>query len=622
MTPKSKILLHDLSASAAAWLLALFARFNFEAPPPDFLEANLTLLPLIVVIQAAASRFFNLYRGLWRFASLPDLWNIVRAAALGTMLIGTTLFLLTRLHSVPRSMLVLYPLLLIFFLGGPRLAYRMWKDHSLSLGQLGIGERVLILGAGNAGEAMVRDLLRAPGFLPVGLLDDNPALWKARIRGVPVLGGMEGLTRIVDKHAVELLVIAVPTASNAQMQRIVSLCEESGVPFRTLPRLHDIVSGKVTAQALREVSISDLLGREKVELDWPAIQGSLRGRCVLVTGGGGSIGSELCRQIAALAPAQLIVFDQSELNVYQIQRELHQRFPDLKLAARLGDVCDSAALERVFSQYHPQCVFHAAAYKHVPLLEGQVREAVRNNILGSANVIDAAERHRCESFVLISTDKAVQPGNVMGATKRFVELLCAHRNRSSETRFVAVRFGNVLDSAGSVVPLFREQVAAGGPVTVTHADATRYFMTITEASQLILAASTVGNGGDVFVLDMGEPVRIEFLAEQVIRLSGLEPGRDIEIRYTGLRPGEKMTEELFYPHEALAPTAHEKLLLAKPADIDGVLVEETLSAMREKAEEYAETELLELLKQVTLQGASDGSVTVNAANVIALKRNL
>ena len=622
ISTRSKVVLHDLVAIAVAWSLALFARFNFEIPPENYFDAALAAFPVVLVVQGAIARYFGLYKGLWRFASLPDLWNIIRAAALGSLAIALTLFVNNRLTDIPRSLLILYPFFLVFLLGGPRLAYRLWKDHSLSLRNISGGQRVIIIGAGTGGEMIVRDMLRDGSYVPVGLVDDDPSLLKVRIHGVPVLGAVSNLPSIASRYDADSLIIAVPSASNAEMQRIVAKCEQSQLPFRTLPQIQDIVSGKVGLQEVRDVSIDDLLGRDKVELDWQVIQSSLVGKAVLVTGGGGSIGAELCRQVARLGASKLVIFDHSEFNLYNIEREIRETHPHLPLHCMLGDVCDRAALNRLFTTYAPRLIFHAAAYKHVPMLETQAREAVRNNIVGTNEVIEAAQRHSSEALVLISTDKAVRPTSIMGATKRFAELICESRSRHSTTRFITVRFGNVLGSTGSVVPLFRQQIRAGGPVTVTHPEATRYFMTIPEACQLILQACAIGEGGEIFVLNMGDSINIAYLAEQMIRLSGHTPGTDIPIAFTGLRPGEKLHEELFHVEEDLAGTSHDKLLLAAHSLVDSGRVEALYESLAHACEIYDEDAirrlLIEAVPELTVSAHEEHDDTTN---VVEFTRN-
>ncbi len=616
------VISHDLAMIALAWFLALSARFNFALPPAEFLVSNLRALPVVILVQGAIAWYFRLYRGLWRFASLQDLWNIVRSSVLGAFGIALALFVLTRLENIPRSVLMLYPLFLVFLLGGPRLLYRLAKDRSLNLHNIRNGERILVVGAGSSGEMLVRDILRDGNYVPVGFVDDRAGLTRMRIHGIPVLGSIASLPELVQRYQVDRIFIAIPSATNAQMQRIVELCERSGCPFRTLPRLQDLVSGRVGLREVREVAIDDLLGRSAVQLDWAGIQRQLLGQTVLVTGGGGSIGAELCRQVARLGVAALVIYERSEFQLYLIERELRQGFPHLTLHAMLGDVCDAVALEHAFAEHRPRLVFHAAAYKHVPIVEAQIREGVRNNILGTSNVVEAADRHGCDAMVLISTDKAVRPSSVMGATKRFAELLCERKNLQSKTRYVTVRFGNVLGSAGSVVPLFREQIRSGGPITVTHPEATRYFMTIPEACQLILQAVSVGGGGDIFVLDMGEPVNITYLAEQMIRLSGHVPGEDIRIVYTGLRPGEKLREELFHAEENLRPTSHPKLLLAAHTRLEAARILDLYERLMQACDRFDEKRIRETLTEAVPELSDEHARTVaRDQTVLQFKRS-
>ncbi len=584
------VIAHDLGMVVLAWLLAYFARFNLTLPPPEFIAGALRALPVVVVVQALLLWRVGLYRGLWRFASLRDLWNILRSATLGSLIVTLLLALATRLADVPRAVLVLYPVFLVLLLGTPRLLFRVAKDRAIDLRTPDEGARVIIVGAGEGGEALVRDLLRAPGYRPVGFVDDEPALRRRRIHGVPVLGSIDDLPALVARYEIGLALLAIPSASNQEMQRIVGLCEQAGCPFRTLPRLQDVVEGRVGVQALRDVSIDDLLGRSAARLDWPAIERSLDGATVLVTGGAGSIGSELCRQLARVGIKRLVVLEQNEHGLYQLERELRAAHPALAADFLLGDVCDRAMVEHVFASCRPQIVFHAAAYKHVPLVERQVREGIRNNVLGTRVVAAAAAAAGSARMVLISTDKAVQPSSVMGATKRVAELVCALAGLRARTRFVTVRFGNVLGSAGSVVPLFQEQIRRGGPVTVTHPAATRYFMTIPEASQLILQAAAVGEGGEIFVLEMGQPVNITYLAEQMIRLSGRVPREDVDIVFTGLRPGEKLHETLFNAEETVVPTAHPKLMQAAQAPIQAASLDTALRRLEAACERHAPTE--------------------------------
>ena len=591
------IVLHDIIMAAIAWQAAWWVRFNLEFPFYNW-QLSLYSLPLILIVQGLVFRRFSLYRGLWRFSSLPDLWNIFRAAVFGALCVTLVLFLWIRLEGIPRSILVLYPIFLIFLLGGPRFAYRVWKDHSLNLRTVSVGQRVLIIGAGRAGEMLVREMLRDGNYTPIGFIDDNPSLKDSEVHGIRVLGSVDDLSQITRQREIDIIVIAVPAATSEQMQRIVARCEQTGIPLRTLPKIQDMVSGKVTLSELREVSIEDLLGREKIELDWQIIQQGLTNKVVMVSGGGGSIGSELCMQISELNPAALVIFERGEFNLYNIQRSIEGENPSLKLHAILGDLCDKAKVDHVLDMYKPDVIFHAAAYKHVPILQNQSREAVRNNISGTKNLAESAIKYGCDKFVFISTDKAVNPANILGASKRVAEMYCEWMNQRSKTRFVTVRFGNVLGSDGSVVPLFQEQIKKGGPVTVTHPEISRFFMTIREACQLILQAGAMGKGGEIYVLDMGEPVKITYLAEQMIRLSGLVPGQDIVISYIGLRPGEKLFEELFYDNEGKDSTEHPKILLARHSEIDWTFLVNKIEELEQACNVFDEEKLKALLDQL------------------------
>jgi FlaA1/EpsC-like NDP-sugar epimerase len=587
---RTAVIFHDLSMVVAAWGLAFMLRYSIAYFAIDWHQFWVSL-PIVITAQGMLLWWTGLYRGLWRFASLPDLWNIMRAAFIGVTVIGLLLFLYNRIEGVPRATLLMYPVLLVFLLGSPRLFYRLWKDYRINPKNIAHGrdtQRVLILGAGSAAEMLARDMRRAPEYQPVGFLDDNKQIRGAKIQGLPVFGDLDQLERVTLEQTIDLAVIAMPSLNNIQMQRVVTLCEDAKVSFRTLPKVEDLISGEAGLKTLRQVSIEDLLGRDPVLLDWREISQGIAGKVVVVTGGGGSIGSELCRQIARLGPAKLVILEQSEFNLYTIKMELRNSFPNLEVSLHLIDVCDNVALDHLFASQKPEVVFHAAAYKHVPMLETQVREAVRNNVLGSRAVALAADRHGAATVVMISTDKAVNPANVMGASKRAAEIFCQNLNRHSQTHYITVRFGNVLGSAGSVVPLFREQIEKGGPVTVTHPDITRYFMTIPESTQLIMQAAAMGSGGEIYVLEMGEPIKINYLAEQMIRLSGKIPGKDIEIIYTGLRPGEKLYEELFHDQECLTETRHEKILLAQSRHVDWSHIQSIMEEMEAACHNYDE----------------------------------
>jgi FlaA1/EpsC-like NDP-sugar epimerase len=444
---------------------------------------------------------------------------------------------------------------------------------------------------------MRRDSRRA--YFPAGFVDDKPRRQGGEVHGVPILGPTEAIPEIAERYGIDLIMLAVPSATAKEMRRLVELAERSGRPFRTVPELRRLMSGQVSISQLRPVSIEDLLGRDPVRLDWPGLRAGLSGRHIMVTGGGGSIGSELVRQIAGTGPARLILVDNGELNLYRIEMELLEHYPDVRFSRYLLDVTDALGIDAVFAAERPSILFHAAAYKHVPLLEDQVRAAVRNNVIGTRVVAEAAARWHCERFVFISTDKAVHPANVMGATKRAAESVCQVLARDSDCRFITVRFGNVLGSAGSVVPLFTRQIEQGGPVTVTHPDIERFFMTIPEACQLIMQAAVIGDGGEIFVLDMGEPVKIRYLAEQMIRLSGHEPGEDIAIQYIGLRPGEKLYEELFYDSESLVATCHPKIRIARGgADLATSSLVEAIDTLEQAATANDQARMLTTLQTI------------------------
>ncbi|TZF91401.1 polysaccharide biosynthesis protein [Lysobacter lacus] len=549
---------------------------------------------LVLAVQALVFWKVGLYRGLWRFASVPDLWNILKASVVGVLGVMLGLFLYDRMDSVPRAVLVLYPIVLAAMLGAPRLIYRAWKDAQ-SEGRRASSTRVLVLGAGQAGEALVRDLRRFGTYQPVGFLDDAPRLRGSKMHGIPVLGRIEELPEIARETAAQLVVIAVPSADATSLQNIVGICERSGIPFRMVPRLQDVLEGRSLPGELKEVAIEDLLGRKPVLPDWKAIRAWLGGRSVLVTGAGGSIGAELCRQCARHGARHITLVEMDELALMTAESTLRRDFPEIEITPILGDCGDRSVIDYAIGRTSPEAVFHAAAYKHVPMLETQLREAVRNNVLATYTVARACREASVGTFVLISTDKAVDPVNVLGATKRMAEIIC-QALADCPTRFVTVRFGNVLDSAGSVVPLFREQIRAGGPVTVTDPDVTRYFMTIPEACQLILQASAIGTHEAVYTLDMGEPVLIRLLAEQMIRLAGKQPGRDVAIVFTGLRPGEKLHETLFHADERYRPTQHPKILQAEPRKVVSTQVVEQLGHFADACARYDIDVLARLLR--------------------------
>ena len=592
---KLPVLLFDITAIPMAWYGAYWLRSNMRSFSMDY--SSLALIA-VLIMQVTCFYYFKVYRGLWCFTSMKDIVRIIKSVVVAIILVLPVFYMTSLLNHIPRSILPLYAMILLTFLCSARLVNRAYHEEKVIPGRANAVKRVLIIGAGAAGEVLVRDLKRTNTFWPIGFIDDNSNRYGMEIHGVAVLGTLSQLSKLVVIHRIDLILIAIPSACSADMRRIVNYCEGCRLPFRTLPSLSALAAGQVAISALREVNLDDLLGRDLVCLEWDKITYSIQGKRVLVSGGGGSIGSELCRQIMALHPKELFILEHSEYNLYQIELEIRLQYPDIPVKIGLLSVTDYKGIDACFSTFKPHFVFHAAAYKHVPLLEDQVRVAVLNNVIGTQVIAEISARAQVEKFILISTDKAVNPTNVMGATKRVAEIFCQNFNARVNTQFITVRFGNVLGSAGSVVPLFQKQIQQGGPVTVTHPDIKRYFMTIPEASQLILQAMINGHGGEIFVLDMGEPIKISYLAEQMIKLAGHQPGEEIKIQYTGLRPGEKLFEELFHESEKLVPTAHEKLLKARFRSHDWRELLETLQLLETACHSNDEEELYILLKNL------------------------
>ena len=543
-------------------MLAFWLRLNLEIPE-EFLPPLATAVTASVPLHALIFWSLGLYRGSWRYASLPDLKRIALACLIGALAVPALLAFFRADINVPRSTFVLAPLLLAAIMSGSRIAYRAWKERSL-YGNIHLtGEPVLVIGTGDITVNLLRELERSSQWRAVGILDDDPA-WRGRVLlGVRVLGGLGDVGRWAQQLESHHAIISLPDSSAGVRRRAADLAAAAGLTVLTVPSYDDLLSGKVTVSQIRRIELEDLLGRDQVVLDGGGLHRLLTGKVVMVTGAGGSIGSELARQIAKFEPARLVLLDQNEYALYSIEQEFLSSPKRPDIAAIIADVRNPARVQAVFSRFKPAVVFHAAAYKHVPLMEvDNTWEAAQNNILGTLRLARAARDHGVEKFVLVSTDKAVNPTNVMGATKRLSEQVCQALQHPKGTRFVVVRFGNVLGSTGSVIPKFREQIARGGPLTVTHPEVTRYFMSIPEAAQLVLQAGLMGQGGEIFVLEMGEPVRIVDLARDMIRLSGFSE-EDIKIEITGLRPGEKLYEELLSDRESTLPTPHPKLRIAK-----------------------------------------------------------
>lgn len=574
MTESSSLLLRYRRLVSVVVHLALFIvaqagafalRFEFSIPA-DYLPLATVWLAVSLGIHLAVFSVFGMFSGMWRYTGANDLIALAKSAALST-LVFAGFIVLGGFRSYPRSILVIEFLLTMMLVGGLRFGVRsLWQLAStVAQKREGKARRVLIVGAGDAGEMLAREMLKTHGgrFEPVGFADDNAAKRGARIHGVPVLGTIADVPELAKRHAVEEVVVAIPSATGRDMRSILEACKTSGISVRTMPGIDQLIEGRVTINQLRSVNIEDLLRREPVKLDMESISRLVEGRVVLVTGAGGSIGSELCRQVARFKPARIVLVERAENALFEIHRELLAKSPTVPVSPCMADICDEPRVRRVLMEHRPSVVLHAAAHKHVPMMEENPGEAVKNNVGGTRLLADLSSEYQVERFVMISTDKAVNPTSVMGATKRAAELYIQALSLKSRTRFVAVRFGNVLGSAGSVIPIFKEQIANGGPVTITHPDMRRYFMTIPEASQLVLQAATMGNGGEIFVLDMGEPVRIVDLANDLISLSGLVPGKDVEVVFTGLRPGEKLFEELSTEEEQAEKTRHPKIFIGK-----------------------------------------------------------
>ncbi len=591
-------MLHDLAAAAFAWSFAYLLRFNFE-PPPNFMDEMLRTLVWVAPLQGVVFWRFGLYRGLWRYASVADLRRIFLAVLMAAALIPLVLWMFRISAVVPRSVLVINPVLLLLIMGGSRFVYRLWQEQGLYRNLKLHGEPVLVLGAGDAAVSLSKELARSHDWRMVGFLDDDSGKHGRVLNGIKVLGTLDQLPQWAARLNVGQAIIAMPSGSHQVRKRAIEICNQAGVKALTVPSFDDLLSGRVAISQLRAVELDDLLGRDPVQLNDAGLHELLTGKTVLVTGAGGSIGSELCRQIMRFDPRTLVLFELSEFALYNMEQELAWKFPGLNVICLIGDVRDAARVDEMLGLHRPSVIFHAAAYKHVPLMEQRnAWQAVRNNVLGTWCVAQAAQRYGVSKFVLISTDKAVNPTNVMGASKRLAEMVCqglqhspsplhnplpqageeanVKGNLQSRTRFVMVRFGNVLGSTGSVIPKFREQIARGGPVTVTHPDITRYFMSIPEAAQLVLQAGLMGKGGEIFVLDMGEPVKIVDLAKDLIRLSGLSED-EIKIEFTGLRPGEKLYEELLADNEHTLPTTHPKLRIAQAREVDVAWLEGLLA---------------------------------------------
>ncbi len=559
-----------------AFLLAFIIRFEgsffISNVAQRHFHVYLSNIVTITMIKLVIYYLLGLYKNLWKYASIYEVFQIVGTTIVANTAVVSYMFLTQDM--LPRSIFAIVVLLDITFIGGIRFSYRATRSLRDHVGKNKIKKkgqkRILIIGAGEAGAQVIKELRnhKELNSIPVAVIDDNDEKFGARINGIPVVGDRYRIKKVVEKYRIDEIIIAIPSMQRQEIRGVIEECNKTKCKLKIVPGMSELIDGEVSIQAIRDVKIDDLLGREPVKLDMRGIQGYIKDRVVLITGGGGSIGSELCRQIAAIKPKKLLILDNYENNAYSIQNEIRSSFPDLDLFTIIASIRDRDRMEEVFATYKPQVVFHAAAHKHVPLMEDNPQEAVKNNIFGTRNVAECSDKYGVQRFVLISTDKAVNPTNVMGASKRVAEMVIQALDKESKTEFIAVRFGNVLGSNGSVIPLFKEQIEKGGPVTVTHEEVTRYFMTIPEAVQLVIQTGSMAKGGEIFVLDMGEPVKIIDLARNLIRLSGFEPDTDIKIKVVGLRPGEKLYEELLLDGEGLEDTCHEKIFVGKPMYTD------------------------------------------------------
>ncbi|MGI6450064.1 MAG: polysaccharide biosynthesis protein [Desulfitobacteriia bacterium] len=579
--------------------LALFGSFYLrfeEGLPTEYIQTYINASLVATVALLIAFHLFGLYRNIWRYASVGELLSIVYAVSVGAACTITIVYFISPMR-LPHSVSVLFWLIVIVLIGGLRFSSRVRQENSIFTVRNKDQRKVLIVGAGDAGVLALRELKKRDYLdgMPVGFIDDSRSKINLHVQGFPVLGSREDIPQIVEQYEVDEIIIAIPSASGDVIREIVEICKETkATSLKILPGVHDILSGKITVSPIREVQVEDLLGRDPVSVDLEEVAGYLKGQTVLVTGAGGSIGSELCRQIVQFNPKKLILTGHGENSIFDIEQELKNQ----PVVTEIVDIKDTAKVKLIFEKYRPQVVFHAAAHKHVPLMEGNPEEALKNNILGTTNLAQAADETGVKTFVLISTDKAVNPTSIMGASKRIAEMVIQDFDRRSSTKFVAVRFGNVLGSRGSVIPTFKKQISVGGPVTVTDPNMTRYFMTIPEASQLVIQAGAMASGGEIFILDMGKPVKIVNLAKDLIRLSGLEPEKDIKIVFTGIRPGEKLYEELLTSEEGTSATKHKRIFVARPNHINSELLAHVLGIIRERGSYLSMGEIEALIRKL------------------------
>ena len=599
---RASLVIYDVASVLGASFLAIAMRYEFqyELIPDYFLETILRFLPFNIIVTIAVFYVFRLYQSLWAFDGENELQNIIVACFLSSAVNGIGLFLVkTYNRAVPNSYYFMYCFLLITFTFISRFSYRFLRSAKHKKQNKKNDIRVMIIGAGEAGNSIIKEIVNSNySTMSIGcIIDDDSKKWGSFIQGIKVVGGREKILECVDLYSIDEIFIAIPSASKKTIKDLLEICKETECKLRSLPGIYQLVNGEVNVSQLRDVEVEDLLGRDPIHVDLDSILGYVSNKTVLVTGGGGSTGSELCRQIAQHKPRKLILVDIYENNAYDVQQELQYKYPNLDLLVLIASVRNTNRMNKIFETYRPDIVYHAAAHKHVPLMETSPNEAVKNNVFGTWKTAQAAAYYGTKKFVMISTDKAVNPTNIMGASKRICEMIIQTFNRHYDTEFVAVRFGNVLGSNGSVIPLFKRQIAQGGPVTVTHPDIIRYFMTIPEAVSLVLQAGAYARGGEIFVLDMGEPVKILDLAKNLIRLSGYKVGEDIEIEFTGLRPGEKLYEELLMEEEGLQDTANSMIHIGKPIELDEMTFFKQLKDLKEESKNES-ADIRYLIKEI------------------------
>jgi FlaA1/EpsC-like NDP-sugar epimerase len=622
---KPLIILAHIIAFAASLMLSFLVLNTMKFPGSWFVKYYLPFLPIFITIKLVVFGLFKQYRGWWRYVGISDLLGILRASLVSTIIIVALLFaivphigfLRAKLPEIknPHGELIVDGVVMadmfstILLLAGLRMVIRLYYEEFRTVQDSRL-KRFLIVGAGNAGEALLREIHRMPTaqYEVIGFIDDEPIKQGIDIHGIPVLGTVEQLPKICADRNIEEIAIAMPEAAHQQLRRVIQVCQGAKIRFRTVPAITDIASGKFRVSQIRDVDINDLLGRQVVQLDQDSIEAFTKDKVILVTGAGGSIGSEMCRQLCRFSPKLLLLLEQAENPLFYVERELQRQFPAVRIEGIICDITDKLRVERIFEKYKPEVVIHAAAHKHVPLMELNPGEAIKNNVVGTKVVADAADRFGMANFVMISTDKAVNPTSIMGSSKRIAEMYIQDLSRTSQTHFVTVRFGNVLGSEGSVVPIFKKQIAEGGPLTVTDPQMKRYFMTIPEASQLVLQAATMGKGGEIFVLDMGEPVKIVDLAKELITLSGFRPGEDIEIIFTNPRPGEKLFEELSIEGEDMQRTRHPKIRIWQNIPMDRDKLRAGIDELVAIAQRQNYSEIVQKIKDLVPEYTGSNSI--------------